>query len=1373
MRRGIRISALASLWALGALCMLGPARGQTPDLTPKKPDVLLLLDSSEGMEAALDGDVNFDCVIDSKKPRWTVLAEVLTGTINGLTCSKNAGFVAYDSNTCRPFLNPNHHIQSFLATEPYGWPVEHGHHHHSHGYHDTLVFCDPPFSHCAHGSHQCNETAGEWDQNSDGLLDLYATSLRFGLASYDSLELLTSSHPGDPYNLNLGNAAWGTPDQCQAGVNGVECDEHGNKSLRQYSYWYDNAAAHWQNGVRAPYAALTGHFGAAGTFSQAHIDVGFGNPSALPFNGRLVGFGPADWMLGDPDLSCISDDTCTALHNEMVQRTVIGLWGNLHTRSAPLAAMLRDTYELVHNDTTSQGVFVPHDDHVTLASTPSLYGPIGPKVDGYYAAAGRCRQAKVVLVSTGEQRDDIDDVPARWAGQLLTDENVETLVVGVGLDTASWDPVGGGVTTTTDCATLTVADLAANHMCERDATGKLWKYADTAPFNATAGVTHATIRGCCNLLEVAVEGSHAGRSPLFPKTQAQLKQALDSTFQVAATGSISRTPPVLASVTTAFEAHPSATAPAELYEVRSSMDLASAPYRGHLERVRHGCDAAGGLTTQPMSAASGDSLEQNLDRQPATFPRRFFTVMPNDKSELRGSLRPKNGGATNSYDALFAGGQEGDFVRFGGGSSAFANVDVPVDVSQIASEMTGLSVAPTAADALQLTPADLPSCNAAVGASSLAQCADIALQWFGGAVDPDGASTIAPSRAAGSPQCKTPPCSSLGGVHHTAPVIVPPPLESAAVDQNYGRVRTGATPSFAQRFKGRPTMVYSQTIDGQLHAFVLSKNEFGTGGPFDVQVPSGDSLDNSELWTFIPPAVMPALWPSFNANTRLLDGKLAWADVVYSRPFGAGSAATSDWDYATVIVGASGVSQAGGFYYAIDVTDPLQPKFLWQLRTSGTSPGGLPSDALFGDSVPGAAIGHLRYKNHAGAEEILAVALLPGGAPSTGIPGLTTSRISSPAWPSHTPRSSVRDWGSSVPSRSLTVVELKTGRILGRFAPTVADNPRRAGFPADLTQTNLPAYLQVSGASAPFDSPLTGVPVMFPSAVGAVADRAYVGDADGTLWRLDFQSSDPAHWRADIAFDAYNATTLSDAWVPAGAGAGAQLGASPPFGGALAGQPILEAPALSLSEQGSLVVTFTTGDQDGFTTLAPGVTNLLVSYEESSPPAVHPVVSATSGVELAWSNGGRVTGPVTVFDGQLYFSYFVPAAPTTCAMGVGGVCGVDVLHRNASAAPVANVDLTGDGTPDDCVAFTSGEVAFGASVGLIPSCSPQVDLYDDPWLAGKYGALTSSNRGSYRLLFHTGQGGTSNDNALSHSDFISLPAPRGHSRVREWVTLIQ
>jgi hypothetical protein len=90
-----------------------------------------------------------------------------------------------------------------------------------------------------------------------------------------------------------------------------------------------------------------------------------------------------------------------------------------------------------------------------------------------------------------------------------------------------------------------------------------------------------------------------------------------------------------------------------------------------------------------------------------------------------------------------------------------------------------------------------------------------------------------------------------------------------------------------------------------------------------------------------------------------------WANVIYDR-----NAALdyTDFEYATVVVGASGPSAAGGFYYALDVTDPLKPRFLWQLKSANNnSANGNPGEPLFGENTPGAAITTIRYREKGSA----------------------------------------------------------------------------------------------------------------------------------------------------------------------------------------------------------------------------------------------------------------------------------------------------------------------------------------------------------------------------------------------------------------------
>ncbi len=168
------------------------------------------------------------------------------------------------------------------------------------------------------------------------------------------------------------------------------------------------------------------------------------------------------------------------------------------------------------------------------------------------------------------------------------------------------------------------------------------------------------------------------------------------------------------------------------------------------------------------------------------------------------------------------------------------------------------------------------------------------------------------------------------------------------------------------------------------------------------------------------------------------------------------------------------------------MTNPKAPRFLWQLSTDDS---GTP---LFGDAAPTPAIGMVEMESGGQIKEI-AVAILPGGsAPlDTSQPACNRQNTAHPLfYPTGTlaVRDSVRCWGSAGtggpvgPSRSLTIVRLDTGEIIRTFRGRLDEAP--AGIGSRTTQVD-------------FDSPITGVPVPFPAGVGEVAERIYVGDADG------------------------------------------------------------------------------------------------------------------------------------------------------------------------------------------------------------------------------------------------------------------------------------
>lgn len=1403
------LSLIASslILASGSLAAAAPTPSSATDIKLKKPNALLLVDTSGSMLWGLDG-ADASCVL-GRKGRWAMLAEAMTGTVNNLQCSSS---VALQSNDCRPYLNGESDVKAALKSHPEAWPQ---HVTQNPDQKDAVVFCGlgAHYANCRPDSwllgRVCKQKVGEWDQSADGLLDTFAKQMRFGLMTFDSLSVIpypTFSSDGHrdpakwlrPFNMVKGDTSYGAPDGCQLKTDGSVCLLSSSYTFwrtnyadtqPQWSYWYGSDLDSWVYGGRSGLEeniVSVDFSGLQQLIKETYIDIGARNPNAPPTAGRLIGFGPSDWDTNAASVTgCATEEDCTKLHNEMVQKAVLGVSQSLE-HSTPLAALLRDAYQFIRFDKGTVGVHLPHAATVDPSKNAAVEGKIGPALDPY--TTGGCRDTAVILLTDGNPTQDVAQKPAYYAGKLFAETGTKTFVVGIALDSAKWSSTGAiNSEVAQDCSALTSADFAAGRMCEPHPTNALaWKYAELPYATALSGAEPERIQACCELLQTAVQGGT--NKPFFPKDQSSLKQELNKVLSNVAGGTVSRTVPVFAApASTYLSAGGTPNAPASYFEIRSSMEVTSGDtlWRGHLERVRYQCDSKSGElvpTAQTVTTSKGDRFEDNLDASAPTQPRRFFTVVPLDPTgsfttaDLRGSLR--SGAATaNRADSLFRGGRVGDFKRFG--NAASSSTDKLVTAPLIASTITALSGTPKLQDVLGLTVSDTTSCSIQTGSSTLATCADRVLRWYGGEATPGGATV---SRAASSAQCPSGYCSSFGGVYRTSPVIVPPPEAKDSDDSDFSGQGTG-TSSFVRKYGTRPSMVYSQTVDGQLHAFTLAMNDFDKVDPdFDApEVRATDKLDNNELWSFVPPAVVPSLWPSFNVHARLTDGQLAWSNVVFERDVSSGAPVSARHEYRTVLVAASGPSAIGAFYYALDITDPLQPRFLWQLSSAGNGTKGAPGDSLFGTTAPGAAITHVRYKEADGTVKLLAAAILPGGAGvdslSTGVRNRRMDPFSYWTGFSRRPRAVIRDHGPSVPARSLTVVELSTGRILGRLTGEMGDNPRDPSKPSDLGATVLSSRVVVPSAQTAFDSPITGIPVAYPSGYGAVAQRVYVGDADGTMWRIDLSNADPTKWTARIAFDSYNTgaksnATLEDAWIAAGPRAGSRLsrtGTTTQV--ALMGQPIQTAPLLSLDTSGNVVVTYSTGDQESFNAVTPGMLNLLVSFADAEAGSGYrALMSSDTGVELAFEEGARVTGAVNLFDSQLYFAYFVPAEGLACSKGHGGLCGVDYQHRQ-EFVPIGAIDLDGAKGVDRCVELSDDEVVFGVSIHALPSCTDDKDIpeetFKDRWLGGKYEAQTQSNVGRFQLAFHTGQGGTTHDGAVTKSATIALPTPKTRVFLRE------
>jgi type IV pilus assembly protein PilY1 len=144
--------------------------------------------------------------------------------------------------------------------------------------------------------------------------------------------------------------------------------------------------------------------------------------------------------------------------------------------------------------------------------------------------------------------------------------------------------------------------------------------------------------------------------------------------------------------------------------------------------------------------------------------------------------------------------------------------------------------------------------------------------------------------------------SRLGDIVNASPAYVgkPPFMYS---DAGYA--------SFVSAKSTRTKMVYAAANDGMLHAFVVADD--GTGG--------------TELWAFVPTAVMPNLWQladaAFDSQHRyFVDATPVIGDVF------------DGTNWRTLLVG--GLGGGGRSYYALDITDPAYPALLWEYNAAGS-----------------------------------------------------------------------------------------------------------------------------------------------------------------------------------------------------------------------------------------------------------------------------------------------------------------------------------------------------------------------------------------------------------------------------------------------------
>ncbi len=830
----------------------------------------------------------------------------------------------------------------------------------------------------------------------------------------------------------------------------------------------------------------------------------------------------------------------------------------------------------------------------------------------------------------------------------------------------------------------------------------------TAAGVAACSSGDAKYAACCKLQQIAIAGGTD--KAYFADTAGDLQSALGEIIATIGRSTTTRTVPTYAPQVSNPSADPSNPTTATSMYLSSFQPTPGASWVGTVQRQRLVCELAGGNFTVPPAVIDenkGDDFAKNLNSHVGD-PRNFIAVLPDNLPSPQTGVDP-----TVSIRPFLP--------------------TTPPDKLQRLSGTQYTGSASTVVDAL--TPESMQ-----ILSNSCANLTNTA--WL----STTDCKTLALNFAFAQPSTNPMPGgfspfvsrynASFADVFHASPAIIGAP--SAMIrDESYQ--------AFRVLKQTRKMVLYAATNDGLLHAFDTSVS----------------TKKNNELWAFLPPAVMPRILSTYPAGHQLLlDGSPVVQDLVWERSSATLGNATN-WH--TMLV--AGFGSQGRGYYAMDVTDPVVgassgPQFRWQLAT--TAPG---EPTFFGQSsgTPALTTIYTDPGDGQGAREI-GVAILPGGVSAQ--PSANASCARAAKTTDSAPlngfqyRSNVRCWGPTssasdpVEGRAMVIARVDTGEILRVFM-------RAADAPASLTSAG-----RVN--NTPLDSPMSGAIAAYPTGAGAIAQKFFAGDADGTIWKFDISSPNPASWTGELFFDTVNNTvdTSNSAFKN--------------------GKPIQVPPVISLDRGSNVVINVATGDQEVF-----GYTDDFYVYSLSEKLQGSPVkLRASVNWYLKLTEGERVTGPMAVFDGTFYFATYKAINPST-----GNVCsgGSARLWGRDFATPDDLNDLSKGGIrkmqppdpnppqnpppvyiqPSDYDASLAGKVIPGVSVSVTPSCADISQTSSDMYVAGAQHTQASNiSSGQYALFTQVGGKNTSGNGAASQTYTQKLASPSTATLVDSWAAVV-
>jgi type IV pilus assembly protein PilY1 len=487
------------------------------------------------------------------------------------------------------------------------------------------------------------------------------------------------------------------------------------------------------------------------------------------------------------------------------------------------------------------------------------------------------------------------------------------------------------------------------------------------------------------------------------------------------------------------------------------------------------------------------------------------------------------------------------------------------------------------------------------------------------------------------------------------------------------------------------SFIFVGSNDGMMHAF--------------------RDCDGSEAWGFIPPDVLPNLKNMTDVN------KSYYVDSTVSTYIhdknNNGNIEPLQGDKVILLFGirrGSGTAAAptSGAYYALDVTIPASPAFLWKMSNSSPTSGS-PAVAVFpelGESWSEPKLVRMKYGSPATAKIVALVGAGYDNANEDGRYGATQTfpATASGVSPSLTGSGADTSSGTSSPTnpkgRGIYAIELASLSESGS-PPTITASVSTSatkiwGYTYGSTTTS-----SAGGKTDP------GVTFSFPSEIAAIdslnsgyANILYAADAGGNIWRFDVGNANTANWTGKKIFSS-----------------------NPGSGGATdVGRKIFYKPSV-VSEPGYRMIIFGTGDREHplntnvvdriYVLKDPGtitttktesnlvdVTSDLLQTTDSAGVAsiMSQLNSATNFgwyIKLDQHSGEKFLSPPTVFNTVIHATTYDPGASSgdVCLSGNLGTSRLYSLDYKTGEA-VMNYDKTNDGgtAPNDRAKCAGGGI---------------------------------------------------------------------------------